>query len=232
MKPRAINIHTNELLPPALVGVMVLLDRSGSMAAIQAPMEQAFAEFVAQQRSAGEDGLWLTLHQFDHESYDVTYDRASLSQVGGLGLVPRGNTPLVDCLWQFGLEARRVIDDPADETERLLLVVVTDGQENASKARTWSQVKELFDGLEGADCETIWLGTTAAIMEAQAAMPTFAQAGATLGYAATAQGVAYAYGGLSSSTLAYRAGHSARSAMRDYTSGTSAFEGTVKRGAR
>jgi hypothetical protein len=208
---------------PQTVGVMILLDRSGSMKTISAAMEEQFAAFLAEQRGLAPDGMWLSLHQFDCEEggleYQVVYDRVPLAQVpDSLQLRPRGWTPLRDALCRFALEARRVIDDPADETERLLLVIVTDGDENRSRAHTWDEVRELMQGLESAQVETIWLGTTDAILQAQAEMPmAMASPGATVSYTADSAGVRHAYGGLRAATMGMRVGASSRQSVAHYT---------------
>lgn len=196
---------------PALVGVMVLLDRSGSMASIAAAMETHWQAFVAQQRALAPDGMWVTLHQFDGQGYDVTYDRTPLAQVGPLGLEPRGSTPLKDALWRFATEARAVVDDPADLTERLLLVIITDGGENAStQGHTWAQVREQLQGLESAECEAVWLGTTAALLEAEEQVPTFAQAGGSVAYTPSGAGAGYATQAMGMMVNSVRTGGTAR----------------------
>lgn len=218
---RAISL-SGDLAAPSLVGVMILLDESGSMKDIKAPMETAFQQFVAEQRAAAPDGMWLSLHRFtsgtaDALRYTRAYERRPLADVGPLTIHPSGGTPLRDALWTFGHAARAVIDDPADPTERLVLVIITDGGENTSRQHQWPEVRELIQGLDGAQSESLWLGTTAALLEAQAEVATFRNAGATLSYAADAAGASYGLRGMSASVGAVRTGHSARAAMADYT---------------
>lgn len=220
MKPRGVSL-TGELLPPSLVGVMVLCDRSGSMKDIRAPMEQAFADFVTNQKAIGEDGMWVTLHQFDSEGYDTVYDRTPLAQVGSLQLNPRGGTPLRDSLYKFAQTARAIVDDPNDPTERLLLVVITDGEENHSKTYTWEQVREIMKGIESTECETIWLGTTAALLEAQDELETFKMAGASVTYdVAQPHSVGYAGSTFTVASAGMRSGGSARGMSANYMSST------------
>lgn len=190
------------------------------MAGIRRPMEEAFAKFVKDQQAARLDGMWLTLHQFDSSGYDVVYERTPLAEVGDLRLEPRESTPLVDSLFAFGTFAQAVIDSPDDETERLLLVIITDGQENASRAHTWAEVRALLQSLDGPACELIWLGTTAAILEAQDQMQTFTQAGAATSYSPTADGVGYAVGAMRSATMSMRAGSSAKLGTMSYMDST------------
>jgi hypothetical protein len=204
--------------PPKTVGVMVLLDRSGSMRAIQAPMTAAFAEFVAAQRADTSGRLWLSLHQFDSMGYARTYDCRPIEEVGVLGLMPRGDTPLRDALVEFCGHAKAVIDDPDNDAERLLLLIVTDGQENASRHHTWADVRQAIAAVEGPDCELIFLGTSAALLEAEDKLETFTAPGATVPYEPTEVGVNYMSGSAGSALSAFRVGNSARSATADYTS--------------
>lgn len=220
MKPRAVSL-TGELLPPSLVGVMVLLDRSGSMGSLKAPMEKAFKDFVTNQKSIAEEGMWVTLHQFDSEGYDEVYNRTPLANVGALHLAPRGGTPLRDALYSFVKTAREVIDDANDPTERLLLVIITDGQENASTKYTWEQVREAIKGIESTDCETMWLGTSAAIMEAQQQVSTFQRAGASVTYDPNnAASIGYAGSTFTVAATGMRTNSSARGMSMNYMSAT------------
>ena len=203
MKPRAMNLDGAADVP-SLVGVMVLLDSSGSMASIKQPMEAAFKKFVEDQRATNPDGMWVSLAQFDGAPrigagglsetlrYQQVYDRTPLADVAKLLLTPSGGTPLCDALVRFATDAKAIVDDPTDQTDKLILVVITDGQENASTEHTWAQAKELIDALEGQGCETIWLGTDGALEEVQAQAPTFTSGGASIAYDINPASVAYA----------------------------------------
>ena len=216
MKQRAINLKDGPAVPPALVGVMVLLDRSGSMAAIKSQMVAAFGEFVHGQQQLDPEGLWLSLYQFDGQGFDACYERMPIGLVGTLDLVPRGSTPLIDALHAVGGRARVIVDDPADPTERLLLVVISDGEENASQLHQWAETKALLDGLRGEDCEVIYLGTQESVLGA--VREAVVQAAGTVTWQGT--DVAYAPHGLRYGTTAYRAGSSATASVAAYTSGT------------
>ena len=72
-----------------LTEIVVVLDRSGSMASMKTEAEGGLAAFVADQK--GQPGAArLTLAIFDHE-YDLIHDRADLREVPGrFALEPRG----------------------------------------------------------------------------------------------------------------------------------------------
>jgi len=215
MKPRAIDLNgpIGTLAPPATIGVMVLLDRSSSMHAIKLQMEAAFAEFIEGQKALDPEGMWLSLYQFDSRGYDTCYERRPLAEVPPLGLTPRGNTPLNDALFRFGTQAQRVVDDPDDQTERLLLVVITDGEENASNMHTRGDWQALLAKLEGPDCELLWLGTDKAVTEA--VVNAYVNPAAAVAW--TGENVAYATAGLAQSVTSFRAGSQAMNTMNSYT---------------
>lgn len=208
------------------LGIMVLLDRSGSMTAIRDQMETAFADFVQAQRAA-HPGTWLTLVQFDRMSpyrgpelcEEVVYDRAPIECVGGLALKPRGDTPLRQALVAFAGRAQAIIADPDDQTDRLLCVVVTDGQHNVPTDITWAQVREAMQGLETVASEVLWLGTEAALLEARDQVgQQFTVHGASVAFDPT--DVNYAYGALQAGAMAFARGASAKAASSAYLSAT------------
>lgn len=220
MRQRAISLDGN-LMPPDLVGVMVLLDRSGSMSSIASAMEDAWQKFLADQRAVDVDGMWVTLHQFDGDGYDVTYDRTPLGSVGRLGLAPRGSTPLRTSMARFLKDARAIVDDPNDPTERLLVVVITDGGETEHPAHpTWAEIREQIQGIESENCELVWLGTSAAILEAEDQVPSLAAAGGTYTFAQNAVGAQAMGQSLSYTAGSYRIGASAKSMLRQSSEGT------------
>ena len=132
----------------------VLLDRSGSMEAIRTDVVGGFNAFLAEQASAGDDAR-MTLVQFDgQDPNEVIVDHKRLGRVSSLTLgtfVPRGNTPLLDATAEIidraaRRERRRArAGKPAEE---IVVVTITDGQENASRRWTRDAVKNLISQKE------------------------------------------------------------------------------------
>jgi len=133
---------------PNYTHISFLLDRSGSMQSIKSDTEGGFAAFIAEQRkSAGRSTV--TLAQFDNE-YAEVYRATPLADVPPLRLEPRGSTALLDSM-------ARIIRDtgtwlaamPEDERPgTVILGVMTDGMENASKEWTHAAVKALVEEQE------------------------------------------------------------------------------------
>ncbi len=115
--------------------IWFLLDRSGSMGSIARDVVSGFDGFFASQRAAGGEAT-VTIVQFDdHEPHDVLVDAAPLDTVRSIAgrFEPRGMTPLYDAIGLLLDRAERHGGDDADQ----LVVVLTDGAENAS--REWTQ---------------------------------------------------------------------------------------------
>jgi hypothetical protein len=112
--------------------IAVILDRSGSMLSVKQDMEGGFAQFVAAQRA--EPGQCsLSLYQFD-DQYEIVYEERPLCDVPELSIVPRGSTALLDAVGRsMARIGERLAAKPEHERPAIVIVmVITDGQENAS----------------------------------------------------------------------------------------------------
>jgi hypothetical protein len=113
-----------------------LLDRSGSMESCWDDTIGGFNAFLNEQKATGGT---LTLIQFDHE-YQMTYERVKIDEVKGLTretYKPRGSTALLDAIG-------RLIKDWKG-TSNPSVVILTDGQENASHSFTKAHIKDLIE---------------------------------------------------------------------------------------
>jgi len=124
--------------------IVFILDRSGSMVTIAADMRGGFDTLIAEQRKVAGECL-VTLTQFDQE-YEVVYAGKPIADVPKLALVPRGQTALLDAIGRTiattgeRLEKMKEKDRPG----RVLVAIITDGQENASREYTAGQVAKMI----------------------------------------------------------------------------------------
>jgi uncharacterized protein YegL len=130
-----------------LTHITLVLDRSGSMDAVRDDAIGGFNSFVEQQRSAPGDAT-LTLVLFDHE-YLTVYRAKPIAEVPQLDrdhFVPRGNTALYDAIGRSVAEtAEHVAALPEDtRPSRIVVAILTDGQENASKEYTHDRVRKIL----------------------------------------------------------------------------------------
>lgn len=124
---------------PTRSHIYVLLDRSGSMEAMRDDVIGGFNGLVAEQQADGHDAR-LTLVQFDSQDpHDVVVDALPIGRIRPLThrtFVPRGGTPLLDATGLLIAKAavreehRRAV---GKRPEAVLVVTVTDGQENQSR---------------------------------------------------------------------------------------------------
>lgn len=140
----------------------ILLDRTGSMSGI---WDEALSSVNAYAKSVGEeeegekdfvtkvsvavfdaqDGL-----QFDVLRKDVNSD--SWTDVTNAEAHPRGMTPLFDAI------GRLVAMAEADAPEKAVLVIMTDGHENASREMTGEGAKKALERAEKRGWEVVFLG--------------------------------------------------------------------------
>jgi hypothetical protein len=129
---------------PDLRHIAVVLDRSGSMQAVKTDTEGGLAAFLkAQHEAPGQ--TTVSLYQFD-DQYEAVYENKALADVPQFKLRPRGATALLDAVGRTvttvgeQLDAKPEDDRPAE----VIVVILTDGHENASHEHTKTAVKKLI----------------------------------------------------------------------------------------
>lgn len=126
--------------------IIVVLDRSGSMERIRTDMVGGLRDFVQQQRSIGPAGF--TLARFD-DQYELVVEGKPLADfvVGDDVLVPRGMTALFDAVGKtVQSQGERFAQLPeAERPQRVVLLIITDGLENASRDWAGDRVRALLE---------------------------------------------------------------------------------------
>ncbi len=128
-----------------LTHVYFLLDRSGSMQSIKTDTEGGFAAFIDEQRSAP-GSCRVTLAQFDN-SYEEVYADVAVADVAALDLQPRGATALLDAMGRLVTDAGARLADLAEDERpgTVIVAIMTDGHENASREWTHPAIKSLVE---------------------------------------------------------------------------------------
>ena len=129
--------------------IVLVMDRSGSMAAIAANMEQAINRFVKDQQAVPGD-CRFTFAQFDMD-YELVHDGVDINEVGSITLHPRGTTALLDAV---GLTIARL--EEGKPAEKTIFCIVTDGEENASREYKLPQIRDMVHKHD--DWEFVFLG--------------------------------------------------------------------------
>ena len=197
--------------------IAVLLDRSGSMGDIKDDAIGGFNCFLKEQKAAGANAT-LTLVQFDTESTDVVHESMPILEVPDLNhqtFQPRGGTPLLDALGQtIDSTGRALAAIPeANRPNKVVFVVITDGQENSSHQHTKASVKERIDRQSSQyNWQFVFLGANqdafdeaGAVGIAMGNAANFAPARMQVAFAATAANVASYRRSGNAAQLAYSA---------------------------
>lgn len=133
--------------------ITLLIDRSGSMASIKEKMESGLAEFITQHQKVASTRLSAVAFDSHGGKLDMTYpiSNVKIGDVKGVTIDPRGGTPLIDAIC-------RTIDStgnrfsnmtPTDRPDQVIFVIITDGEENASREFKRSDVKARIDRQQG-----------------------------------------------------------------------------------
>ncbi len=135
---------------PTYTDITMVLDRSGSMQSIKDDTIGGFDAFISEQgRLPGR--CTVSLVQFDNV-YEEVYTGRDLADVPGLTLVPRGSTAMLDAIGRVvNATGARLAAMPEDGRPGTVIVgIMTDGLENASREFTYPMVKALIEQQEQA----------------------------------------------------------------------------------
>ena len=186
--------------------ITIILDRSGSMQTVAEDTIGGFNRFLEDQKSAPGEAV-LTLIQFD-DKYEAVYRAKPIAKARPLDhttFVPRGSTALLDAIGRTIDEAGfRLSATPEKERpEKVIMVILTDGYENASRHFTMQKINEMISHQRDVyNWEFVFLGAN---QDAIATASQFGIAGdAALTYASTSTGTAAAFASMSDKMKLYR----------------------------
>lgn len=126
--------------------IVVVLDRSGSMACIANDTTGGFNAFVKEQREAPGEAF-LTLAQFDNQ-YDIVHKQVPIEEVPDLSFHPRGGTALLDAIGRTINETKTRLASQRPGADAVVFVVITDGEENSSREFKKDQIKSMIEERE------------------------------------------------------------------------------------
>lgn len=135
--------------------ITIVLDRSGSMEAIRESTVKGLNDFISRVKETPGEGRW-TFVQFDDDAsakganepfpyyvFESLSDEEMTEKSVGK-FTPRGSTALVDALCSVLERLKSKHDEVKGVTKpKVLVVVITDGQENASIRNNSAQLRQL-----------------------------------------------------------------------------------------
>ncbi len=190
----------------SLTDITVVLDRSGSMASVREDTIGGFNSFLEEQKKVPGSAN-LSLVQFD-DQYEALYEGRRLQDAPCLSaqtFVPRGSTALLDAIGRtIHATGTRLAALPENERPgKVLVVVMTDGEENASREFSSGQIFDMITHQrEKYQWEFVFIGAN------QDAIATGASYGIpqsnALNFAATPAGTRRMNAALSQATAGFR----------------------------
>ena len=128
--------------------LVFILDRSGSMAGLESDTVGGFNSMIEKQKKQSGECFVSTV-LFDNEC-EVLHDRVKLSEIQRMtenDFSVRGCTALIDAIGGAIKHIGNIhkYARPEDVPEHTMFIITTDGQENASRRYTASQVKGMIE---------------------------------------------------------------------------------------
>jgi uncharacterized protein YegL len=191
-----------------LTDITFILDKSGSMSNIVTDTIGGVNTFVQTQKEAPGKAS-LSMIQFDHE-YTPVYSCVDVHSVENLTnktYIPRGNTALLDAIGRTIVTTgnRLAAMDEKDRPSKVLMVIITDGFENASREFSKESISKMIKLQEETyNWDFVYLGANQDAIATGSSM-NFA-ANNSYDFAATPKGVRDAYDTLAEKTCMYRSG--------------------------
>lgn len=184
--------------------IIVITDRSGSMQSLARDVIGGYNKFLADQQAEPGEAK-LTFVQFN-DKYEIVSSGVPVREAKPLTsvtYVPAGSTALLDAMGRtLAEQAARIATEKW--AELVIVCVITDGEENASREYSKAKVQEMVKHCEENGWKFIFQAANVdafAVSAMTGSQSTYGQ-----NFAATAQGVAGAYASNSATVRNLRSG--------------------------
>lgn len=196
----------------------VVVDRSGSMYNIREDAEGGVNQFLEEQKKQGK--ARLTLAEFD-TVYDIIHDDIDLASFVAYELEPRGGTALFDAI---GRTVSTVKNYKVDGKK--ILVIVTDGGENASKEfHNVNDIMKMISEMRADGWETLFIGADEGTLSQARAMGI--DPSTSFAFDKSKAGARHVYNAVSSYTSSMRGGMMKSAAVEQLDANIAASNGTL-----
>mgnify|MGYP003588760243 FL=1 len=131
-----------------LTELVFILDRSGSMSGLESDTIGGYNAMLAKQKQEPGEAV-ITTVLFD-DKYELLHDRINLRGIAPITdkeYFVRGNTALLDAVGKtinkIGNAQKHTVE--AERAEQVMVVITTDGMENASREFSHSKVRQMIE---------------------------------------------------------------------------------------
>jgi hypothetical protein len=152
-------VHSQESPPPVTL-VSFLLDETGSMESIKDDTIGGFNRYLASLQAPDAGTVEFTLVKFDSNKIDKVYVGVPVGEAQPLTTEtyrPGAATPLIDAAVKL-IKATEEALTQHTASPRVLLVIQTDGHENASREYTLTDLQDLIKAKTAAGWHFVFLG--------------------------------------------------------------------------
>jgi uncharacterized protein YegL len=199
----------NKIMPKqGLTEIVTIIDKSGSMSSLKSKTIEGFNEFLTEQKSIkGEANFSLVLFS-SHGKEKIVFDSIDIQDTTNLteeNYQPNGTTALYDAIGKTIKAMKKRIKnlDDNERPDRVLFVILTDGQENDSKIFNKEKVFKLIKKMEKKNnWSFIYLGSNQDAFAEGSKMGV--NTSKTLNYSADVNGMNFAYTNITNYTKQYR----------------------------
>lgn len=196
--------RTTKKKKPAPLFIAMILDKSGSMSPLSKATVDGFNEYLETQRKQAADAR-MTVTLFDDRYLPIHLDKP-VSEIPDLTVAAYKGDGMYDTALNdaIGRTVTSMENSPSIAGRRVLVVVMTDGMENASKEWRPEAIAALRARKEADGWKFVFFGQSAASMDEGRRIGVSAMRSAR--YAATGAGTVGAYRSLSNATSLYAMG--------------------------
>lgn len=186
--------------------INVVLDKSGSMGGLTNDTIGSFNKFIAEQKDVPGEAVFTLCTFADHST--IVHDFVKLATVPDLNTKsysPGGNTALLDALGStINHVGAKLAAMPEDERpEKVIFLVITDGEENVSREFKKEQIKSMVEHQKDVyNWEFVFIGANIDAFHGGQSMGF--TAANSVSYNATKGGTHQLYSSISSNMRSYR----------------------------
>lgn len=197
---------------PNLTSINVIIDRSGSMHGLTADTIGGFNQFLSDQKKAPGEAIFTLCTFADH--HELVHDFVKVASVPELNADtyrPAGSTALLDAMGTTINEVGRKLAAMKEEDRpgKVIFLIITDGQENASCTFTKSQIANMVKHQQDVySWEFVFMGANMDAVSEGVSLGIAARN--SVSYDATKGGTHQLYRSISSNTTSYRGQNSSK----------------------